>query len=330
MTNANSTPGLFFKTMNEKVYKNANELMEILSERGLSFSQPIRAKRLIIENNYYSLTAFKHLFYVKGTSKYIEGTDFENLFDVYIFDKKLKITILRQLLFIEQKIKSAISIVLSERYGIKESEYLKKDNFDQRNPNVSDTLAKIKDQKKTYGPKNRCVSHYADTYGYVPFWVLSKCLTMGVVRDLFNIMQPNDQDAVGKLLLERTIDKRPVRTLKTMIALIADIRNMCAHDEVLLNYNHGRLTLPPLYEHTYLNCAINENGAIIQGRNDILALLITIRYLVNKTDYSNFINKISSMSKKTYKKISSLVTRKEFLDYIGLCDKYEDLMKFNQ
>lgn len=237
---------------------------------------------------------------------------------------------MRQLLFIEQKIKSAISIVLSESYGIRERNYLKRENFDVTNPNLDETLKKIKKQKRAYGSKNRCVSHYKNTYGYVPFWVLSKCLTMGVIRDLFNVMKSNDQDKVAKLILERNIPKKPVKTLKVMIALIADIRNMCAHDEVLLNYKHDRLTLPPLYEHEYLECSKNKNGAIIQGRCDLLALLITIRYLINRTLYSNLITKISAMSKKTYSKISHLVTRKEFLDYIGLCDKYDRLSVYKE
>lgn len=316
--------------MDSKVYKNASELMAILESKGMVFSQPVRAKRLIIENNYYSITAFKHLFYKRGTNTYIEGTDFENIFDVYTFDKKLKTVILRRLLFIEQKIKSAISIVLSENYGIKERNYLKRENFDVSNPNLDETLKKIKKQKKLYGSKNRCVSHYKNKYGYIPFWVLSKCLTMGVIRDLFNVMKSNDQYEVAKLILEREIPKKPVKTLKVMIALIADIRNMCAHDEVLLNYKHERLTLPPLFEHEYLQCSKNENGAIIQGRCDLLALLITIRYLINRTLYSNLITKISSMSKRTYSKISNLISRKDFLDYIGLCDGYEQLSIYKE
>lgn len=313
----------------KKTYKNVDELMKILSDRGMIFSQPIRAKRLIIQNNYYSITAFKHLFYKPGTREYITNVDFENLFSVYVFDKKLKIALLRQLLFIEQKIKSAMSIVLSEKYGIRQTKYLKKENFDLTNPNVEATLSKVKKQIRTFGTKNPCVSHYKRKHGFVPFWILSKCLTMGVIRDLFNIMKPDDQNKVADIVLERKIDKKPVRALKTMIALIADIRNMCAHDEVLLNYKHSRLTIPPLYEHSFLNLRKQSNGEYIQGRKDLLALLITIRYLVNRSIYKNLINHVSNMSKKTYEGIKHLVRREDFLDYIGLCADYEKLKYFD-
>ncbi len=314
--------------MEKKVYKTVDELMETLSQKGMVFSQPIRAKRLLIQNNYYSITAFKRLFYKDGTREYIDNTDFENLFAVYVFDKKLKMAILRQLLFIEQKIKSAMSIILSEKYGIRESKYLKRDNFDITNPNLDATLRKVKKQIRTFGPKNPCVSHFKQTHGYVPFWVLSKCLTMGVIRDLFNIMKSDDQNMVLSYVLERKINKKPVRALKTMIALMADIRNMCAHDEVLLNYKHARLTLPPLPEHEYLGLKTNSSGEYMKGRKDLLGLLIAIRYLINRTLFKNLVDHISNMSKKTYEMIGHLVSREKFLDYIGLCDGYEKLRYF--
>ena len=314
--------------MGTKEYKNVEELVQILSDRGMVFSRPIRAKKLILQNNYYSITAFKRLFYKSGTSDYIEGTDFENLFSVYVFDKKLKMTILRQLLFIEQKIKSSMSIVLSEKYGIRENRYLRKENFDSTNPNLDDTLGKARKQIRVFGEKNPCVSHYKSTHGFVPFWVLSKCLTMGVIRDLFNVMKPDDQNRIANLVLERKIEKKPVRALKVMIALMADIRNMCAHDEMLFNYKHNRIILPPLYEHTYLELRQLPNGEYIQGRKDLLALLIAIRYLINRTLYKNLIGHISNMSKKTYSTISHLVSKEDFLDYIGLCEGYEKLGRF--
>ena len=315
--------------MEKKVYKDVNELMNILSLRGMSFSQPIRAKRLLIQNNYYSITAFKRLFYKPGTREYVEGTDFENLFSVYVYDKKLKMVILRQLLFIEQKIKSAISIVLSEKYGIKESMYLKRENFDLTNANVDGTLKKVKTQRRKFGNKNPCVAHYKSTHKFVPFWVLSKCLTMGVIRDLFNIMKPDDQNKVATIVLERKITKKPVRTLKTFIALIADIRNMCAHDEVLLNYKHSRITLSPLPEHSQLTLKKTDGGEYLQGRKDLLALLIAIRYLINKTLYNHLIRHIARITDNVYEEIKELVSKEAFLEYIGLCNDYIKLRRYD-
>lgn len=313
--------------MAEKVYKTVDELIEVLSSKGMLFSQRTRAKRLLTENNYYCVTAYKKLFYKKGLRLYKDGVDFEHLYAVYSFDKAFKTIILKHLLFIEQKIKAAISNQLSTKYGIKERQYLKKANFDPTSEHLDENLKKIRKQIKTFGNKNTAVSHYKMTYGYIPFWVLSKCLTMGVIRDLIYILKPSDLSIVIDSILEKKLIHKPARKAKVMIALFADIRNMCAHDEVLLNYVHRRLTISPLDEHRLIGCKKDKNGNYVQGINDLTALIISIKYFVNKTMYNEFIQNISSCINSCYKKINCVVSKEEFLNYIGLPIDYEDLKK---
>ena len=86
--------------MSDKEYKSVDELVTILENKGLNFSQKQRAKRLLNENNYYCITAYKKLFYKANESVFKDGVDFENLFEVYSFDKSLKTVVLKHLLFI--------------------------------------------------------------------------------------------------------------------------------------------------------------------------------------------------------------------------------------
>lgn len=310
-----------------KEFKTAEELIVILESKGLSFSQRQKAKRLLTENNYYCVTAYKTLFYKNGERTYRPNVDFEHLYAMYSFDKALKTAILKHLLFIEQKIKTAISNQISSQYGIRESDYLKRENYDQRSPFLDSNLRKIRRQSTVFGAKNGAVKHYKDTHGFVPFWVLSKCLTMGVIRDFFSILKPNDQDVIVRSLLEKEIAHKPVRQAKAMISFFADIRNMCAHDEKLSGYVHKRIRISPLPEHDALQCKKNAGGVFVQGCADLLALIISIKYFVNKTMYNEFIQDISSCINKCYKSIKDCVTKAEFLDYIGLSENYEELRK---
>ena len=284
-----------------KEFKNIEELIQILSNKGMSFSQPTRARRLLSENNYYCVTAYKNLFYKIGTRQYKDGVDFEHLYSVYSFDKAFKTVILKHLLFIEQKIKAAISNQISSKYGIRERQYLRKNNFDQTNEHLEENLQKIKKQIKTFGKKNTAVNHYKQNHGFIPFWVLSKCLTMGVIRDLIYILKPSDLSIIINSVLEKPIEKKPVRKAKAMIAFFADIRN--------------------------INCKKDSNGNYVQGLNDLTALIISIKYFVNRTMYNEFIQNISSCINSCYKKIKDVVSREAFLDYIGLPKDYEDLRK---
>ncbi len=313
--------------MGAKEYKSVDQLIEILSSKGMSFSQPTRAKRLLTENNYYCVTAYKNLFYKPGTRLYYDGVDFEHLYAVYSFDKQFKTVILKHLLFIEQKIKTAISHQISQKYGIKEKQYLRKANFDQTSEYLDANLKKIKKQLNTFGKKNTAVSHYKANHGFIPFWVLSKCLTMGVVRDLIYILKPEDLSIIINSVLEKRIEKKPARKAKVMIAFFADVRNMCAHDEMLLNYSHRRLIISPLEEHNLIHCKKDKDGNLKQGLNDLTALIISIKYFVNKTMYNEFIQNISSCINSCYKKIGSVVSKERFLEYIGLPFDYEDLRK---
>ena len=310
-----------------KEFKTTEELIQILQDKGMSFAQPSRARRLLNENSYYCITAYKTLFYKDGERRYKGGTDFEHLYSVYLFDKAFKTIVLKHLLFIEQKIKAAISNQISSKYGINESKYLRKNNFDQTSEYLDKNLKKLRHQLKTFGQKNVAVSHYKSKHGFIPFWVLSKCLTMGVIRDLIYILKPNDQDIIINQILEKQFNKKSVKKAKAMISLFADIRNMCAHDEMLISYVHNRLTIPELPEHNYIACRRDSTGNLIQGRSDILALIISIKYFLNKTMYNDFIQNISSCINKYYKKISSVATKEEFLNYIGLPCDYEELKK---
>lgn len=313
--------------MAAKEYKKIDELIQILSEKGMLFSQPTRARRLLTENNYYCVTAYKHLFYQRNTRIYKDKVDFEHLYAVYSFDKAFKTIILKHLLFIEQKIKTSISNQISSKYGIRERQYLKKCNFDPTNKHLEENLKKIKRQLKTFGKKNASVSHYKDKHGFIPFWVLSKCLTMGVIRDFIYILKPSDLSIIIDSVLEKKIAKKPAKKAKAMIAFFADVRNMCAHDEMLLHYSHRRIVISPLKEHEKIGCKKDNNGNYIQGLNDLTALIISIKYFVNRTMYNEFIQNISSCINSCYKKIENVVSKEEFLEYIGLPKDYEELKR---
>lgn len=313
--------------MAAKEFKTTDELIAILESKGMSFSQKSRAKRLLNENNYYCITAYKKLFYKTDIREFKEGVDFEDLYAVYTFDKLFKTTILRHLLLIEQKIKTAISNQISDKYGIDNKKYLRKGNFDSTSPFLADNLNKLRHQVRVFGNKNVAVKHYKSKHGFIPFWVLSKCLTMGVIRDLLYIMKPSDQSIIIDSLLEKHLDKKPVKKAKIMIALFADIRNMCAHDEMLISYVHERITIPELPEHSAVKCR-RKDGVLVQGRSDILALIISIKYFVNRTMYNELIQNISSCINNCYRKISHCISKADFLEFIGLPEDYEELKRF--
>ena len=310
---------------NIKEYKTPLEIIEILRERNLNISYPIRAKRILTENNYFFLKGYNEIFLDKTSKniKYKANVDFEDLYRLYSFDKDIKILLFRYLLDIEQKIKAVLSDYISSKYGVSDSQYLKRTNYNEDCPYIDKVLRNIKEQRKTYGEKNDAVKYYQNKYSYVLLWVLTKCLTMGAIRDLYSIMKTDDQDRIALIILEKEIPKRRVATLKNMIAILADVRNMCAHDEILINFEHKRIDIQ-MPELNYFELKRNEKGNVIQGRKDLFAVLISVKYLTNRTTYNLFIQNIESHIVKFINK-TKCITYEELLNYMHLPINYYEL-----
>lgn len=301
-----------------KEFKNPDEIISILTTRGMLFSQPTIAKKTLNEINYFFLKGYQKLLLCENDeNKYKEQCDFNELTNLYFFDKELKALLLEYLLDIEQKIKTAMSNVISSKYGVNDRKYLMKRNFDTNSPYLEKSLAAIKNQKKIYGEKNTAVKYYKDNYSYIPFYVLSKCLTFGAIKKLYNVMKQVDQSDVCNQILFRNVEKKRISRTKQFIALIADVRNMCAHDEIVFDFVHGSIDIGELPEHQQFLLKRTSRGNLIQGRKDLFALLLSMKYLMKRTDYNRMIQRIDSLITKTSTK-SKVYTKDELIEYMNL------------
>lgn len=301
-----------------KEYKKPDELINILATRGMIFSQPNVAKKTLNEINYFFLKGYQKLLVdSKNEKKYKPNCDFCELTNLYFFDKELKALLLEYLLDIEQKIKTAMSNVISSNYGVRDRNYLLSKNFDKNSPYLKTTLTTIRNQKKSYGEKNTAVKYYKDVYGYIPFYVLSKCLTIGAIKKLYNVMKQSDQSEVCNQILFRVIINKRISRTKQLIAMIADVRNMCAHDEIVFNFVHRSIDIGEFPEHKQFQLKRTKYGNLIQGRKDLFALLLCMKYLMNRTDYNRMIQSLEGLINKTASK-SKVFSKEELIEYMNL------------
>lgn len=295
-------------------YYNSDELIQKMEMQNLKFNKKKRAKSILKRINYNSLKSCRNLIFDNENKKYKDGTDFEDLYRIYTFDKDLKSIIFRNILDIEMSIKTAINDILSPKYGIEDINYLKIDNFDLQNPHTEENLKKIIDQKEYYISKNRMVNDFYERNKFIPFWLLSRVITMSSIKKLFSILKPNDKrDIVTKFKFSKNLNKK-VKKFQTMLSLLVDVRNMCAHDETIITFEHKRIDIGILPIHQELDLIKTENGQIISGKKDFLAILIAIKYLIdNKHIYEKMINQI-------YKRMKQLVNNVNKIGMDKLCD----------
>ena len=93
-----------------KRFKNLDEQIEIFRYKGLIINNEEYAREVLLRENYFFINGYRHLFMKSFNNKqYIEGTTFEELYSLFLFDRSFRNIIFKYLLVIENNTKSIIS-----------------------------------------------------------------------------------------------------------------------------------------------------------------------------------------------------------------------------
>ena len=268
--------------MTEKIFKTLDEQIDILKGKGLVINDEAKARNILLRENYFFISGYRHLFMEKGTKdKFLDGTTFEELYATFLFDRAIRNTFFKNILIVENNIKSITSYQLSRKYGFKEKDYLNPKNFSQDDlqfRQVRDVLNKVKRQIRVNGRKHTATFHYMEHYGYIPFWILVKVLSFGIVAEFYDILKYEDQDDISKFY------KINPETLSTYF------RNVCAHEDIL--YDHRtQMVIPDIRFHELLNIPKDEDG-YIYGKNDLFSLVIMLKVMLSKDDFNEMFSEI--------------------------------------
>lgn len=272
----------------QKVFKTIDEQIEILQNKGVIIEDKNVVKEILLRENYFFISGYRHLFLDVDKSKYFKkGTNFRELYALFNFDRQLRNIIFKNLLIIENNMKSIFSYQLSRRYGIKEKEYLKQSNFNtskDKIKQVNDLLHKIKRQIRINGGQHSATTHYIYNYGYIPLWVVVKVLSFGIVCELYSIMKTDDQKDIAKIFgLE-------VDELLNYFPILANYRNLCAHEDIL--YDHkSAIMIPDNYYHERLHISKDDEG-YIYGKNDLFALILILKKLLRDDAFRLMVKEI--------------------------------------
>jgi len=306
--------------MRDKQFKNLDEQLEIFKYKGLIIENEDFAKDILLRENYFFLNGYRHLFMKSANNKrYIDGTTFEELYSLFLFDRQFRNIIFKNLLIIENNIKSIISYQLSKKYGYKESDYLKTKNFDS-SPNkqkqINDLLKKMKRQIRVNGSQHSATSHYLSNYGYIPLWVLVKVLSFGIVSEMYSILKLEDRLAIANIYgIEQ-------ETLANYLPILANYRNLCAHVDILFENKTQRYIDDTKY-HVLLNID-KIDDEYVYGKNDLFALLIIIRQMLTDVEVKNLILEIERVLTNLEYNLNSISIDK-VLDRMGFPQNWKEI-----
>lgn len=304
----------------KKTFKTLDEQLEILKSRGLTINDYDKAKEILFRENYFFVNGYRHLL-VKhdGSNNFIDGATFEELYSIFIFDRKIRNIMFKNILIIENNIKSIISYQMSKKYGYKEKDYLNPKHFRQESfklSQVNDIINKMKRQIRLNGRQHRATMHYISNYGYIPMWVSVKVLSFGIISELYSILKEEDQKEIAEIY------KVSHHDLSIYLSILANYRNLCAHEDILYDHITQR-TIPDNKYHSFLDIP-QVSDEYIYGKNDLYAVIIILRQMLSDVEFSDLINEISYEMDILDGKIDSVDT-KSILNKIGFPDNWREI-----
>ncbi|MBR3146043.1 MAG: Abi family protein [Bacilli bacterium] len=267
--------------MIEKKFKTLDEQVDILKNKGLKISDARYTKEVLLRENYFFINGYRHLF-VNKDRLFKQGTTFEELYSLFLFDRSLRNIIFKYLLVIENNLKSIFSYQLSKKYGYREKDYLKNNNFTtapEKQAQLNDLLRKMKRQIRVNGSQHTATQHYASNYGYIPLWILVKVLSFGIISELFQVLKPEDQKEIAGVFGVE------VDTLIVYLPILANYRNLCAHEDILYE-NRTQKAIDDTVYHKLLKIEKEENE-YVKGKYDLFALIIIIKQLLKQDEFKN-------------------------------------------
>ncbi len=304
----------------KKEFKTLNEQVEIFKSKGLIVNNPEYAKEVLFRENYFFLNGYRHLFLRSNVDRrYIEGTTFEELYSLFLFDRTFRNILFKNILIVENNIKSIISYQLSLKYGYREKDYLVPKNFTtnkEKTKQVLDILKKMKRQINLNATQHSATSHYVNNYGYIPLWVLVKVLSFGIVGELYSILKKEDQMSIANLY---NLD---IDTLSNYLTILSNYRNLCAHEDILFSNKTQRQINDNNY-HRLLNIPIMDDE-YIYGKKDVFALIIILKQMLSFDEFSNLIEEIKHNLDNLELNLHSIKIDK-VLDGMGFPKNYYEL-----
>ena len=259
----------------------------------------------------------------KKDENFIPGTTFEELYAMFIFDRRVRNIFFKNLLTIENNIKSLISYQLSKKYGYKEKDYLNPKNFSKdpiKSRQVHDVLNKVKRQIRTNVKQHSATMHYATNYGYIPLWILVKVLSFGIVSELYNILDDTDKIEIS------TFYNLDIESLEIYLSILSNYRNLCAHEDIL--YDHRTQKLIPNTRYHYLLNIDMTDGEYNYGKNDLFSVVIILKQLLTEKEFREFINEIGYEIDMLEGK-TNILPINNFLNKIGFPDNWRDIMELD-
>jgi len=213
------------KTTFSKSHLSYEEQIKLLKSRNLIISNEQFAIKKLQHLNYYRLSAYFYPFFEKK-NRFKDDTKFEDILQLYYFDKGLRNLLFYAIEKIEVYIRTQISYTLSKSNGV--FAYVRKELFHDEKYH-QDILKII--QNETKRSKEIFVKEFYEKYDedYLPIWSMVEIISFNTLSRIYaNLKESHRKEIIKDINIKPFVFQRWLHTLTY-------VRNICAHHSRLWN-----------------------------------------------------------------------------------------------
>lgn len=241
--------------------------IEELKKKGLSIENEEILRFHLSHISYFRLKHYTYNFKDVETGRFVPSTTFDQVFELYSFDRKLRLILFDAIETIEVAIKTLISNIMSVNYGT--HWYLEQKYFSAsfgHNELINKVKGDFLEQEET------SMISYKRLYDELPpSWMVMEFLTIGRISIIFEHLTVRNE----KLEICNHFGL-PENVLITWFHTFTVLRNRCAHHSRLVYRSIKAPILPARKKHIFLKEVDYIN------RNSLYCGLCCLQYLVSK------------------------------------------------
>jgi abortive infection bacteriophage resistance protein len=248
--------------------KTYQDQLELLKSRGMTFADEAEACFYLEHLNYYRIGAYWLPFEANhATHQFKSGTSFEEVLELYIFDRELRLLVLDAIERIEVSVRAHWAYALAHRHGT----HAHLDQSVAYDPalwqkNLDDLNKEVKRSDEVF------IRHMTTTYqeALPPVWAVCEVMSLGLLSKWYGNLKPMPTRTAiaGVYGLDEAV-------LSSWLHHLSLVRNICAHHARLWNREFKRTPKPPMHKPKGLS------QEFVKGSRKLYNSLVILLYLMD-------------------------------------------------
>lgn len=273
----------------DKPALNIDQQVDLLTNRGLNIPNPDRLHHYLHFIGYYRLSGYCRYFQITEDENHVfrPGTTFDNVLDLYIFDRELRLLIMDAIERIEVAVRSCITNEMGVPYG---PHWFMNRRYFCDGAKHRSMLTKMREATANHNRQEGFLQTYYANYDepdLPPTWMVAEVMSIGTWSHLFsNLMNRDKRRISGHFGLSP-------RVMSSWLHSLTYTRNLCAHHSRTWN---REFSIQPMIARDYeLQLRINDQD---NNHRFYAQAVVLYKFMYVIADGSNWQHRLSELFDK--------------------------------